>query len=126
MKFVAGFLVVFGLLLSPITIFGSSAALAQVQTSVSVTDIVGNYRVNGRNPDGSAYSGTLSISDDLGTAALIWKVGSRTYKGSGQFKGNILVVDWGDAHPVIYAVGVNGNLFGTWADGAASEKLTRR
>ncbi len=101
-------------------------AQAQVQQNVTVDDIAGNYRVRGRNPDGSAYKGSVSIVDVDGVANLKWNVAGRIYKGQGNFIGNVLVVNWGSAHPVIYTVGLDGNLAGTWNDGQASEKLTRQ
>ena len=117
---------VLGILSLPFTLIVAGAASAQVQEGVSIADIVGDYKVSGRNPDGSAYSGSLTLSEGFGAALLEWSVASRSYSGEGNFVGNVLVVNWGAKHPVIYTIDANGNLAGTWAGGLASEKLTRR
>lgn len=114
------------LLVSAYVSVSAQPAYAQVQQNVSVGDIAGNYGVRGRNPDGSGYKGSLSIVDVDGIANFEWNVAGRTYKGQGSFIGNVLVVNWGSSHPVLYTVDLNGNLAGTWNDGQASERLTRK
>lgn len=104
----------------------NAPAFAQVQQQASVASLQGNYRVEGRNPDGSAYSGSLTIRDVDGVANFEWRVGSRAYRGQGSFIGNVLVVNWGSDAPVIYTIGLDGNLAGTWANGRASERLLRQ
>ena len=104
----------------------SKIAQAQVMQNITVSDIAGEYSVNGRNPDGSAYKGRVTISDVDGVANFVWKVSGQTYKGQGNFIGNVLVVNWGSSHPVLYTVDLDGNLAGTWNDGLASEKLVRK
>lgn len=86
----------------------------------------GTYTAQGRNPNGSTYTGTVWI-DDAGKAYSVdWKVGASSYSGIGTIKGNVFVVDWGDAYPVYYVILPNGELHGTWANGTALEKLTPR
>ena len=46
------------------------------------------------------------------------------FHGTGHFAGKMLVVNWGDKHPVIYSFGDGGALDGEWADGSATETLT--
>jgi hypothetical protein len=53
-----------------------------------------------------------------------WTVGSQQFFGSGPLIGGEFIVDWGQSSPVIYTVQRNGDLFGTWANGTASETLT--
>ena len=93
----------------------AGAALAQ---SVS-----GSYRVQGRNPDGSAYSGSVQIADANGTIAMTWKVGNQSYQGTGTRNQDVIWVNWGDQHPVVYVRMPNGELHGTWANGTALERL---
>ena len=83
----------------------------------------GTYRVEGRNPNGSAYSGTVTIEDDGFEVRMHWRVG-RTYSGTGTREGRVLTVNWGASAPVIYVVNPDGTLYGTWARGRALELLT--
>ena len=45
------------------------------------------------------------------------------FHGTGHYAGKMLVVNWGDKHPVIYTFGDGGALDGEWADGSATETL---
>ncbi|MBO6717533.1 MAG: hypothetical protein JJ913_06195 [Rhizobiaceae bacterium] len=101
-------------------------AVAQVQTSVEIADIKGVYDIFGRNTDGSSYRGVLSIVQEGRQAVLNWTVGAQIYQGRGAFAGNVLVVNWGANHPVIYVVGTDGTLMGTWDGGLALERAVRR
>ena len=101
-------------------------AVAQVQVSVEIADIAGVYDVFGRNTDGSSYRGVLSIVQEGGQAVLNWTVGAQSYQGRGAFSGNVLVVEWGAKHPVVYVVGSDGTLMGTWDGGLALERAVRR
>jgi uncharacterized caspase-like protein len=84
----------------------------------------GRYRVSGRNPNGSRYSGTADISDSGGQFVIKWKVGSKGYRGIGERDGNLLTVDWGAATPVVYALADGGTLRGLWGNGKGEEVLT--
>jgi hypothetical protein len=84
----------------------------------------GRYRVSGRNPKGDAYSGTVSIDSQSGQYVVDWKIGVRSYRGSGTFANNILTVDWGEPTPVIYALNADGTLSGLWQGGEGEETLT--
>ena len=84
----------------------------------------GTYRVDGTNPDGSRYKGTLRIEGDGTRYDFSWKIGSSAYKGRGVLSNGIMVVNWGDTQPVIYAVRSDGSLSGLWSSGQASEVAT--
>ena len=43
----------------------------------------GNYRVQGTNPDGSPYRGTLTIERSGPLYLVRWKIGKDTYEGQG-------------------------------------------
>jgi len=89
-------------------------------------DISGSYRVEGRNPDGSAYSGRLTVQESTGGAvAFAWIVANQSYAGVGTRDGRVVTVDWGAEHPVIYVIMPGGALHGTWADGKALERAVR-
>lgn len=86
-------------------------------------DLSGAYRAEGRNPDGSTYTGSVRIDEDGSAIRVHWTVGATSYDGLGFRDGRVLVVDWGEQDPVVYVVMTNGALHGTWADGTALERL---
>jgi hypothetical protein len=99
------------------------AASPQVQAAQAV-DISGKYSVRGTNPDGTTYHGTLTIRRDGNRYRFDWVISNGdTFRGTGTLNGNTIVVDWGQKYPVIYKVGPNGVLTGTWSNGFATETL---
>ena len=99
-------------------------ALFARAAEASVPTPVGRYRVDGRNPNGTRYAGTVSIAVEADAYRLDWRVGSSSYRGSGALAGNLLTVDWGSSTPVIYALGGDGRLTGLWDSGRGEEILT--
>ena len=98
-----------------------SPAMAQAQ------DISGEYAVDGTNPNGTTYTGTVTISrqgDNRYRFEWVIANGDR-YSGSGTLRGRTISVNWGQRYPVIYQVGDDGILGGTWANGTATETLTQ-
>ena len=83
--------------------------------TVAVVVRTGNYRVQGTNPDGSPYRGTLTIERSGPLYLVRWKIGKDTYEGQGTLNGTTLTIDWGQPDPVIYQVMNDGTLEGTWA-----------
>jgi uncharacterized caspase-like protein len=83
----------------------------------------GIYRASGVNPDGSRYRGMVAVTPSGDAWRFTWWIGKQKFAGNGRFAGRMLVVDWGDAHPVIYTFGEDGRLDGEWADGSATETL---
>src|SRR6056297_2323809 len=97
-------------------LLGATPVLAQ--NSGQTTDITGSYRVEGRNVDGSAYSGSLVLSTQGATYLGDWRIAEQAYRGVGRLDGRILILQWQDgADPVVYVVMPDGELHGTWADG---------
>ncbi len=92
--------------------------------SSSVRSPEGRYNVEGRNPNGSRYRGTVGITRTGDRYRFDWRVGSQTYTGDGTMDGNVLVVNWGSTTPVIYAIAEDGTLNGLWDAGRAGEILT--
>ena len=89
-------------------------------------DISGTYRVEGRNPDGSAYKGQLTVQESTsGAVAFAWIVAKQSYAGVGMRDGRVVSVDWGSAHPVVYVIMPSGALHGTWGDGLALERAVK-
>ena len=84
----------------------------------------GSYSVNGRNADGSRYSGAVNIARQGDRYRFNWQVGTASYQGVGALDGNVMIVNWGAQTPVIYALGADGVLRGLWDAGKAEEILT--
>jgi hypothetical protein len=84
----------------------------------------GEYRVEGRNPEGKDYEGTVTIAEDGDGYRLSWKVGDSAYEGTGSFADNLLTVDWGGTTPIVYALADDGSLTGLWDSGHGEETLT--
>jgi len=84
----------------------------------------GRYKTSGRNPNGTGYTGTVSIARRSDRFEFEWQVGARTYRGTGTLDGNLLTVDWGSEQPVVYALSQDGGLRGLWADGRGEDVLT--
>lgn len=102
----------------PLALLIPAVALAQ--------SIAGTYTAEGRNPDGSAYSGVVTISESGTAVHFFWKIGSSAYQGDGSRRQDVVTVDWGDQYPVYYLVMPSGELHGTWSNGRALERLIPR
>lgn len=101
------------------------AVLVCATAVAGLAQVAGQYFAYGRNPDGSAYTGTVQIvPNGDNTYTVNWQVGTN-YSGQGSVQGNVLVVDWGDTDPAVYVIMSDGDLHGTWADGTGLELLTR-
>jgi hypothetical protein len=102
--------------------------LTPIGTAAAAADDVppreGEYRVEGRNADGQAYKGTVTITKDAKAYRLSWKVGDSEYQGEGSFAGNLLTVNWGSTTPIVYALGDDGSRTGLWDGGHGEETLT--
>ncbi len=85
--------------------------------------LAGTYTAQGRNPDGSAYSGVVTIRETGDAVHVFWKIGASAYQGDGSRSGDVVTVDWGDKYPVYYLIVPSGELHGTWANGMALERL---
>ncbi len=85
--------------------------------------LAGTYTAQGRNPDGSAYSGVVTIRETGDAVHLFWKIGASAYEGDGSRSGDVVTVNWGDKYPVYYLIVPSGELHGTWANGTALERL---
>ena len=88
-------------------------------------EIAGIYHASGTNPNGSHYFGMTSIIATGSDYDVTWWIGKQLFRGTGHLAGRMLIVDWGDAHPVIYPIGNTNVLAGEWADGTATETLQR-
>ena len=106
------------------TCFGAGLAFVlALPAAAQVLDITGAYRAEGRNPDGSTYTGRAAVAQQGSAVEINWSVAGQTYAGSGIRTGQVVVINWGQPDPVIYVVMNNGQLHGTWAAGTALERL---
>ncbi|MDC7787212.1 caspase family protein [Rhodoplanes sp. TEM] len=85
--------------------------------------VAGIYRAEGRNPDGTRYRGMAALQPDGARMRFTWWIGNQVYRGTGEFAGRMLVVDWGEKHPVVYTLDSGPVLEGEWADGTATDRL---
>lgn len=99
------------------------ASLLWSAGGAAAQSVGGVYLAEGRNPDGSSYSGTVQIRDSKGVLFFNWQVGSQSYSGSGTRNGDVIWVHWGDQYPVVYVRMPSGELHGTWANGRGLERL---
>jgi len=117
-------------LLVPALALGLAAGLsapAQAQRN-------GTYDVNGTNPDGSPYSGTLTIQQvGLSSWRVRWQLGQAQVDGYGMSMGTIFSVGFvlGDRPGMsIYEVAPDGGMSGQWtlvgSSAIGSENLTPR
>lgn len=102
----------------------------------AVPSLEGDYAVNGFDPLGTEYSGTLSIfsTDTPGEYTMQWIIVGNIQEGQGTLVGNTLQVEWRSLEEfndqifgtAIYTVTVNGELYGTrlvdGVTGAGTEK----
>jgi len=90
------------------------------------------YDAVGRNPDGSQYSGTVTVSVISNTTYTIeWKISGEIYKGFGMRMNDALAATYtinGEPGLVIYKVDDQGAMRGVWAvrgaNGSGMEVLT--
>ena len=102
----------------------SPAPNQQAASPVAPVDISGKYSIHGTNPNGTIYQGFVTIRRDGDRYRFDWVISTGdTYRGTGIVNGRSIVVDWGHQYPVIYQVGPNGVLTGTWNGGTATETL---
>ena len=119
----------YGLILALVTvvtvIFSSAVPAANAEVRIAQgASIAGSYSVSGTNPDASTYTGTVVVSQVNGNQYRFdWSVANQTFTGTGILNGNTISVDWGQDSPVIYQVGTNGVLNGTWSNGRGTELL---
>lgn len=112
--------------------FASAVTAAIVALPMGATaqdgfgNITGFYKAEGRNPNGSSYTGKVSVQEQPGGGvAFAWEVGNQTYTGIGLREGRVVTVNWGADSPVVYVVMQDGSLHGTWSNGKALERLVK-
>jgi hypothetical protein len=110
----------------------SACTLLAGVTFASAQDLPGKYEVEGKNLDGSAYSGTAEIvATSEVTCRIAWQTGSTTSQGICMRNGNSFAAGYvlGESVGlVVYEMKPDGSLVGVWTiadqDGVGEETLT--
>ena len=106
---------------------GAGQAGAQIFQSGARDGIGGTYAVDGLNPDGTKYGGIAKISVVGDDVTVNWWVGSTAYTGTGTYIGDRrLRIEWPDKTQIVFSVGNDGTLSGTWANGAGARAAATR
>ncbi|MGC9964457.1 MAG: protein kinase [Syntrophobacteraceae bacterium] len=88
---------------------------------------LGNYTLEGINPNGAKYSGKAEIAQSGARYSVTWKIADQTLTGTGVLMGRILTVNRKGPGAVngvvVYGMGANGALNGTWGSGRGKETL---
>ncbi len=83
----------------------------------------GRYHVLGHNPNGSRYHGTADVTDQGDRFIFEWQVGRKLFRGVGKLDGSVMIVNWGEPTPVVYALAADGSLQGLWGNGRGEDVL---
>jgi hypothetical protein len=110
----------------------AASATLLLSFPVAAQSVGGNYRVQGKNFDGSPYSGTAQIvTTSEVTCNIAWKTGSTTSKGICMRNTSSFTAAYQLGNSVgliIYDIMKDGTLSGVWTiagkDGVGTEILT--
>lgn len=61
----------------------ATCIILALTSATALANPVGNYDVSGSNPDGSAYSGSVTVQKNGDTYTVTWSVGDKRYNGTG-------------------------------------------
>lgn len=95
---------------------GGTVASEQAAPGVGTTKgLIGDYVVNGTNPDGKPYKGGLSLAMKEGMLRLSWRTGTN-FEGFGIEQEGRVAAAWGapDCGVVLYRITTDGVLSGIW------------
>ena len=111
-------------------------APAAPSSRAAASDIGGNYAVTGSNPNGTGYSGNLTVTKRDDVYQFSWKSGDREYDGVGVRTDDTVAVSFTEGADgqgcgvVLYKIGADGSLDGRsgyWGvNSSESEKAVRR
>lgn len=111
-----------------------SGAGVGTEELTGAADLNGTYTiVSGKNPNGSTYSGKVSITPVGDTYSVHWSLnGGGGYSGAGIREGDLFIVGWGEAGKGAGVVAYQkngGSLVGKWASpgsGALGKETLRK
>ena len=96
-------------------LFVAAALLWSVATAFAA-DPVGSYDVRGNNPDGSKYTGTVTVTQTGQTYRVVWRIGNTRYTGTAIGDKNFLAVSYqsGNESGLALYGADGGNWKGIW------------
>ncbi|MDX1960508.1 MAG: fibronectin-binding protein [Leptospiraceae bacterium] len=87
----------------------------------------GVYKVDGKNPNGTKYTGKVTITNSGDSYLFVWIISDKTFEGTGTISGDTLTVNWGEPDPVIYKIKNDGKLlFGNWGPNGAGKEVLKK
>lgn len=90
--------------------------LVVAQETIIANNLIGRYAIEGTNPNGGAYQGTLEITKPGEYYDVEWVVADTVITGTGLLRQNVFSVSWGGARCVAqyYELQADGSLDGVW------------
>lgn len=113
------------------TLTGAAIALAMMATS-ALAQVAGRYNIDGRNPDGSGYSGTAEVQPTGDTFRVTWTIGGQRYVGTGIGTDDALAITYRSGNntgvALLFREGSQYKVVWTFAGGTSlgSEDWSRR
>ena len=100
-----------------------AAALLWSVAAAFAADPVGSYDVQGQSPDGSKYSGTVTVTQTGQTYRVVWKIGNTRYNGTAIGDKNFLAVSYtsGDQSGLALYGADGGNWKGIWTSAGGTK-----
>lgn len=94
-------------------------ALVLLLASTAMADVPGNYTCNGVNPDGTKYTGRVTISRAGEAYNIKWTIGTESHAGIAIRSDNHLAATWviqgvNSGGVVVYKILNDGRLVGKW------------
>src|SRR3970282_856136 len=91
------------LVLAAMCVMNSNAAPA------APPDLVGSYRCDGMNPDGSAYRGVVEIAKVRETFRVKWTLDDSAVTGVGIYSNDVFAVSYFGGAPAVVVYKVDGS-----------------
>jgi len=91
--------------------------LSAVPATAQATRVVylpGIYQVAGTNPDGTKYTGTVTVTRTRATYRIVWKIGRRVWRGTALRTGKVLSVGY-NGGVAVYRIVDSKRFEGEWA-----------
>jgi hypothetical protein len=98
------------------SLFVAVALLGFFATAAFAADPVGTYNVEGKNPSGSTYEGTVTVTKTGDTYQVVWEIGSTSYKGTAIGNKDFIAISYqsGDNTGLALYGEDGGNWQGVW------------
>ena len=108
-------------------------ALSMAVGSASAQTVGGSYNVQGTNPNGSTYGGTVQITPTGSSCRITWQTGSTSSSGICMLANKAFAASYilqGQQGLVVYELKSDGSLRGWWTiagqEGVGTENLYPR